>query len=259
MKKNIFIVSTLFLAGVAISVNAQTANTGVSSSSTVLDTSTSSSTSISSEKRQYKPTQIERKTQRGVDQTVQAEKKYMRNDIKNERKDARGDMKDARKEVRDEQRGDRLEAFKRYVEITIKRLEAWVDREKKLIERVTSRIDKLASQNVDVTVARRHIKEATEKLTVAQAKIADIKLIPMPVIDATTTDKPLKDTKEKILNLVKEAKKAVQEAHKHISIAVSSLKPGTNKDRTVKTTTEINITPTTVSDPTLAPDPLKVR
>ena len=136
------------------------------------------------------------------------------------------------------------------------RLEAAIARVQKLSDRVSERLTKLEAEGVATTASRAHLVEAKAKLSLAAAQTANIKLSIETVLASvtrtasTTVKSDTKDAFKNIHELVKETTKTIKEAHSHVALAISSVKPGQNKPSKSATTTAATSTSTTTSTST---------
>lgn len=172
-------------------------------------------------------------------------------DLRGEIKDKRGEIKDAKKENREEIKEKikenkdklaekRLEIAKKQAELIIKRLNTAIERVQKLSNRVAERLTKLEAEGVTATVSRGHLADAKTKLDEATAQSATIKVAIETALASATPKEELK----KVQDLVKATTKVIQEAHKHVALAISTVKPGLNKPRPATTTSPVATTTT---------------
>lgn len=166
--------------------------------------------------------------------------KGQREEIEKRAKEVRAEVEKKHTEIKDEQQKKRFELARKSTELVTKRLDAAIDRVQKLSDRVSAALDKFAAQGVNVTVSRGHLVEANTFLTKARLESATVKLeietafaSSTPSTASSTTPK---DMFKKVQGLVKDTTKTIQEAHSHVALAISTIKPGLNKPRPATTT-----------------------
>lgn len=121
----------------------------------------------------------------------------------------------------------------------VERLNAAIARIQKLSDRVSERLTKLEAEGVLTAAARAHLVEAKASLALASTQVSSIKLSIETTLAgaATSTVKSeSKDAFKQAHELVKGATKTIKEAHNHVALAISSIKPGQNKPRPATTT-----------------------
>lgn len=122
---------------------------------------------------------------------------------------------------------DRIIAnLKRFVAV----IEAAADRLTTIIERIESRMAKLAEAGVDTSTAQTHLDNAKESLRAVYVKIGDIK----GEVDAATSD-TARETLENIRELLREAKDDLKNASQSIRQAVQALKDAAGDVRDTST------------------------
>ena len=122
-------------------------------------------------------------------------------------------------------------------------MEAAIDRVQKLSDRVSEKLNSLEKEGVDVSVSRSHIADAKTKLDEARIKAATLKLtietafanVIANVSSTTTLGTAPKNAMKDVQEAVKEVAKVIQEAHKHVALSISTVKPGQNKPRPAAT------------------------
>lgn len=157
--------------------------------------------------------------------------------------------------IKDQAQKKRLEMARKQVEIVDDRLLKAIERVQKLSNRVAERLTKLEATGVDVTVARGHLAIAKAKLDEARVKAAGVSLvvemsfasITASITASTTAGVPASTTPaqtaqgamKSIQEAVKDVAKTIQEAHNHVALAISSIKPGINKGQPATTSTTV--------------------
>ncbi|MGB2580312.1 MAG: hypothetical protein WBC83_01305 [Minisyncoccia bacterium] len=146
--------------------------------------------------------------------------------------------------IKDVAQKKRIEVARKQTNIVNKRLEAAIDRVQKLSDRVAERLTKLETEGVNTMVSRGHLAEAKTKLDEARIKAATLKLtietafanVIVNVSSTTTPGTAPKNAMKDVQEAVKEVAKVIQEAHKHVALSISTVKPGQNKPRPATTT-----------------------
>ncbi|HAS84506.1 MAG TPA: hypothetical protein DCS23_00310 [Candidatus Yonathbacteria bacterium] len=185
--------------------------------------------------------------------TTTAAMKANREEMERRAKEMRASTTALRAKIQDERLKKRLEIARKQTELINKRLEAAIERVQKLSERVTERLTKLEVEGVTTTVSRGHIAEAKTKLDEARTKVAGIKVaienaFAVATAEATASATPStapKNAMKEVQALVKDVAKTIQEAHKHVALAISTVKPGLNKPRPATSTIPTTGTTTT--------------
>lgn len=262
MNKNIsYVLVALFALG-AISVSAETDGT-TSASATVTTTNTTTGTvglppkPLTREQMEERAkalragTVVPKQTQGSsfgekarLGATTTAAMKANREEMEKRAKEMRGEVEKKRAGIMDEQKKKRLEIARKKTELVSKRLEHAIARVQKLSDRVAERLNKLEAEGVTTTVSRGHLAEAKTKLDEARTKAAGVKLaietaFAKVTLDTTATTTPgttPKNAMKEVQEAVKETVKVIQEAHKHVALAISTVKPGQNKPRPATTT-----------------------
>lgn len=199
-------------------------------------------------RKDIKDTRIEIKD---VRKGVRNEAKDIRASTTEARKDIRGEMKDnrdeaearikalrastteKRAEIKDEQQKKKLEIAKKQAQLIGHRLDAAVGRVQKLADRVSSALDTLTAKGIDVSASRAALADSKIKLDEAHTKIVAVK----SAIDTAFASATPKESLKAVEPLVKEASQSIQDAHRSVAKAISSIKPGQNKATTTPTTT----------------------
>ena len=150
-----------------------------------------------------------------------------------------------RKNMRDEQDKKHFEKVSKTMERIDKRLEAAIDRVQKLSDRVAERLTKLEARGVNVAISREHLMEANTKLNEARAKEATVKLLMQTAIVSTATSTDLKNPMKDVHAAAREVRKIIQEAHRHVSLAISTAKSKLPKPTPATTTAEMTKATTT--------------
>ena len=200
--------------------------------------------------RQTQGTSFGEKARLGA--TTTAAMKANREEMEKRAKEMRADVEKKRATIMDEQKKKRLEIARKQTELINKRLEQAIARVQKLSDRVAERLTKLEAEGVTTTVSRGHLAEAKTKLDEARAKAAGVKVAIETAFAgaiATASSTPgtaPKNAMKEVQGAVKEVAKLIQEAHKHVALAISTVKPGLNKPRTA-TTTPTTTAPATTS------------
>lgn len=152
--------------------------------------------------------------------------------------------------MKDGEQKKRFEQASKKAHAVVERLNAAIARVQKLSDRLSERLTKLEAEGVVTTSARAHLVEAKAKLSLATTQVASIKLsiettrAAAATTTATTTVKTeSKEAFKQVHEQVKEATKTIKEAHNHVALAISSVKPGQNKPRPA-TTTSVGATTT---------------
>lgn len=177
-----------------------------------------------------------------------------REEMEKRAKEMRKEVEKKRGEIKDEQMKKRLEIARKKTELVSMRLEQAIARVQKLSDRVAERLTKLEAEGVIADVSRGHLADAKTKLDEARTKAAGVKVaIETAFITATlnagattTPGTAPKNVMKETQEAVREAAKVIQEAHKHVALAISTVKPGQNKPRPA-TTTPTTTTPATTS------------
>ncbi len=167
--------------------------------------------------------------------------------IRKEIRDIRGEIKasttEMRANIKDKVAEKRLEIAKKQAALVLKRLETAIERVQKLSDRVSDRLTKLEAEGVTTTISRGHLAEAKTKLDEATAKIATIKT----ATDTALASQTPKEEMKKVQGLVKDTAKTIQDAHRHVALAISTVKPGLNKPRPATTTPATTTSATTAT------------
>lgn len=150
----------------------------------------------------------------------------------------------ANQKIKDGALKKRIEVARKQTELVSKRLEAAIARVQKLSERVAERLTKLEAEGVNTTISRGHLAEAKTKLDEARIKATALKLVietafANVTVNASSTTTPgtaPKNAMKEVQEAVKEVTKVIQEAHKHVALSISTVKPGQNKPRQATTT-----------------------
>ena len=257
MNKNIGIALVVLFALGAISASAETTGTTIAGSVTTTNTGTVGLPPRPPMPPAFRDTRTEMEAREKVlRQTQQASfgdrAKEMRGEVKNTREEMearakalRASTAAARINMKDEAQKKRLEIARKQTELVTKRLEAAIERVQKLSDRVTERLNKLEAEGVNVTVSRGHIAEAKVKLEEARTKTAAVKLAIETIFASATASTTPKDSFKKVQELVKDTVRSIQEAHRHVALAISSVKPGLNKPRPATTTPATTTSTTT--------------
>lgn len=167
---------------------------------------------------------------------VRIEMKDNRAEMEARAKDKRVEVEKKRAEIKDEQQKKRLEIARKQTELVTRRLEAAIERVQKLSDRVSERLTKLEANGVNTTVSRGHIAEAKTKLDEARTKTAAVKLAVETALASATASSTPKDAMKNVQSLVKDTANTIQEAHRHVALSISTIKPGINKPRPATTT-----------------------
>src|SRR3989344_3663529 len=224
MNKNIGIALVVLFALGAISASAETTGTTIAGSVTTTNTGT-----VGLPPRPPMPPAF----------------RDTRTEMEAREKELRASTTAARINMKDEAQKKRLEIARKQTELVTKRLEAAIERVQKLSDRVTERLNKLEAEGVNVTVSRGHIAEAKVKLEEARTKNAAVKLAIETIFASATASTTPKDSFKKVQELVKDTVRSIQEAHRHVALAISSVKPGLNKPRPATTTPATTTSTTT--------------
>jgi len=147
--------------------------------------------------------------------------------------------------IKDEAQKKRLEQARKQVEIVDERIKKAIERVQKLHDRVAERLIKLEANGIDVAPSRAHLEMAKAELDKAHVKAAGVGLtIEMAFasittsITAPTSTTPAQATQnamKTVQEAVKDVSESIKEAHKHVALAVSSIKPGINKGKSATT------------------------
>jgi hypothetical protein len=241
LKKNIFIVSLVLFTSAAFSASAQTA-TGTPMPGSDRDAHgciPSAGYTWSAPKQA-----CVRAWENGRPTTTPE----LRNEIKTVRQDTKTSVEALRKTEQDkidalrasstEENMRRVNLVRKEVSMILLRINAAVGRVQGLSERVSTRLDKLATQGIDVSASRKDLVDARAMLDQARIKIAAIKAS----ADTTFVNPVPKGTKilKDLEVLVKDATKTMQSAQRLVAKSISDIKPGQNRDRpatTASTTT----------------------
>lgn len=140
-------------------------------------------------------------------------------------------MTDRRSERMEKLSAQRKEIIKRQTEMMFKRIEAAIDRLKKLGDRIGERIIKLKEKGVNTTKAESLLATAKTEIINAETALASAKTAAQSAIDSETP----KDAFEAVRTHVVEAREAAKKAHKALVDSVISLK-GKSDNRTATTT-----------------------
>ncbi len=171
---------------------------------------------------------------------VRGEMNDRREQMEKHAKELRASSTVAREKMKDKEQKKRLEKAQKQLEMISKRLDGAIERVQKLSDRVTERLNKLEKDGINVTVSRGHILEAKAKLDEARTKVAAVKLSIEVALTTgatrTATSTSPKDVMKDVQDAVRETVKIIQEAHKHVVLAISTIKPGYNKQRPATTT-----------------------
>lgn len=145
--------------------------------------------------------------------------------------------------MKDGDQKKRFEHASKKAHAVVERLNAAIARVQKLSDRVAERLTKLEAEGVVTTAARAHLTEAKIALSLAATQTANIKLsIETTLAGAatSTTKTEAKEAFKQTHELVKDATKTIKEAHNHVALAISSIKPGQNKPRPGTTTVPVS-------------------
>lgn len=181
-----------------------------------------------------------RATTTEMSKEMRGEMKDNREEMEKRAKEMRESSRVERKDMKDEQKKERLEKASKKMEVVDKRLDAAIARVQKLSDRVSERLTKFEAEGVNVTVSRGHLAEAKVKLDEARTKAATVRLSIETAlasgVSSTTPSAERKDVMKNVQEAVKGAAKIIQEAQRHVALAISSAKPGLNKPRPATTT-----------------------
>lgn len=178
---------------------------------------------------------------------LRASSTMIQKNLRGEIRDERGNLRASTTEMRSNYRASttemvargkamaetkQREAAKKQAAMIMNRIDAAIDRVQKLSDRTSARLDKFASTGVNVSSSRGHLAEAKMKLDEARAKSAVIKT----AIDAALASQTPKDSMKSVETLVKNETKVLQDAQRHVSQAISSIKSGRDNERHATTT-----------------------
>ncbi|MFZ2832008.1 MAG: hypothetical protein WAZ40_02550 [Minisyncoccia bacterium] len=142
----------------------------------------------------------------------------------------------ARAVVKDEAQKKRLEIAHLKTDFITQRINAAIERVQKLSDRVSVALDQMSAKGVNVTDSRARLVEANARLDEARTKSASVEL----AIETAFASSTPKVGLQGVQVLVKEVTKTIQEAHRHVAEALSSIKPGLNKPRPATTTVNVS-------------------
>ncbi|PIQ36050.1 MAG: hypothetical protein COW60_00470 [Candidatus Yonathbacteria bacterium CG17_big_fil_post_rev_8_21_14_2_50_43_9] len=187
--------------------------------------------------------------------TTTAAMKANREGMERRAKEMRASTTALRAKIQDEQLKRRFEQARKHTELVNRRLEAAIERVQKLSDRVAERLTILEAEGITTTVSRGHLAEAKTKLDEALTKVAGIKIaienaFATATAEATTSTTPSttpKNAMKEVQALVKDVAKTIQEAHRHVALSISTVKPGLNKPRPATTTPANTGTTTTAT------------
>ena len=148
----------------------------------------------------------------------------------------RAELQERRQENVEKIKTQVRERMRKFIGVIIERLEAAVLRMEKLIERISSRIEKLKEKGVDTLKAEEYLEAA--KTDVGQARTI-IEGIPAALEDALLSEE-LRGSFEGIRELIQNVKEEVRSAHENIKNAVKTLKD----ELRLRSNTEATSTPT---------------
>lgn len=244
MNKNISIALVALFAFAGITASAQTGGTTSANTGTTITNTTAGATGTVGLPPKPTREQMEARAKelRQKSQTTFGEKARLG-------ATTTGAMKANRGEMKDEQQKKRLEKASKKMEMVSKRLEIAIERVQKLSDRVAERLTKLEADGVITTVSRGHLAEAKAKLDEARAKSSAVKLSIKTALSAgasaTASSTAQKNVMKDVEEAVKSATKVIQEAHKHVALAISTVKPGQNKPHVATSTVPTTTTATT--------------
>lgn len=140
----------------------------------------------------------------------------------------------ATQKTKDGAQKKRIEVARKQTELVNKRLESAINRVQKLSDRISEKLSSLEKEGVDVSTPRLHIAEVKIKLDNARTKVAAVKL----AVEAIFADTDQKDAIKNVQTLVTDATIAIKDAHSSVAKAISSIKPGINKQVPATTTAQ---------------------
>ena len=139
-----------------------------------------------------------------------------------ERKD---EMKERASNLREKGRENAISRIKMNIARYVRMLGAVIEREEKLISRIQSRADKLASEGKDVSAVTTALVTATRELTAAKSDLASIKTTAEArasvTVEASATPATVFGN---IRDIIQSAQKHIRAAHQAILDAVKALK-----------------------------------
>lgn len=214
----------IFLLFVAVSVRAQNSNASVEvkiNGKSTFATSTNEN--------------VSKKFKANLQETIEVIPKTLRNTFTGSstgttsRNEAVKEKIDAFKVEREKIQDGRLAAV---IERTVRRLQAGVDRQTILADRIASRIKKFKAQNINESVAEALLVEANLKIDAAQIKVDAV--LAAKVTSTTTVGK--KESLLMIQNLTDEAIEALKEAHRSLVTVVTNIQEARPTQKTATTT-----------------------
>lgn len=140
-------------------------------------------------------------------------------------------MQERRAERMEKLSAQHKEIIKRHAEMMFMRINAAIERLKKLADRIGERITKLKERGVDTAKAESLLARARGEITNAENALAAAKTAAQGAIESETP----KEAFEAVRTHVEEAKEATKKAHKALVDSIVALK-GKSGDRTATTT-----------------------
>lgn len=148
-------------------------------------------------------------------------------------KELRASTTEMQNKIKDKAQKKRLEQARHQVEVVDMRIGKAIERVQKLHDRVLERLNKIEAAGVDVSASRGHLALAKAKIEEATTKAAGVKLaietafasITAVASTSTAPGTTAQNAMKAVQEAVREVSKTLQEAHHHVVLAVSTLKP----------------------------------
>lgn len=165
-------------------------------------------------------------------ESIKSEIESKREALKEEVENRKDSIKNSVEERRQNAVNKIKERIDQFLQDVAERFEAAINRLEKLSDRISSRINKLEAEKIDVSKAKELLIIAKAKIDIAKTSAGNITI----ASSTATTTVALKESFKSLKTIIETAKKDIKAAHAALIDVVKNLKPGRNNDKTATTT-----------------------
>jgi len=174
-------------------------------------------------------------------QEIEQQRELLKAEIEAKRETIKDEIEQRREKVMDDIR-DRLDNF---IDKIVDRFDASIERLEKLAQRIESRISKYEAEGINVTKSKELLVIAKTKIETAKTSVAALETETLNVIGSNaTTTTALKADFNELKSQLEKAKKDIKAAHTALVDVIENLKPGLNKNDSLKKATTTTATTT---------------